>query len=56
MRTIERRLLAIEGSKMSHARLLPDVVPDDTADSEIERLRAGGRRVYRLSDAVELFV
>ena len=56
MRTIERRLLAIEGSKMSHARLLPDVVADDTTDSEIERLRRGGREVHRLIDAVELFV
>ena len=56
MGRLEARLLVLEGATDSHAQLLPDVVPDDTADSEIERLRAGGRRVYRLSDAVELFV
>ena len=56
MRTIERRLLALEGTTDGHARLLPDVVADDTTDSELERLRAGGRLVYRLIDAVELFV
>ena len=56
MRAIERRLQALEGTKDSYARLLPDVVPDDTTDSELERLRRGGREVYRWRDAVELFV
>ena len=56
MGRLEARLRALEGTTDGHARLLPDVVADDTTDSEIERLRRGGRRVYRLSDAVELFV
>ena len=56
MRRLEARLRALEGTTDGHARLLPDVVADDTPDNELERLRAGGRLVYRLSDAVELFV
>ncbi len=56
MTALRRRLLAIEGSKMSHARPLPDVVPDDTTADELERPRAAGREVYRWRDAVELFV
>lgn len=56
MAKIERRLLALEGLKSGHAKPLPQVVPDDTPAEELERLRTGGREVYRLRDAVELFV
>ena len=56
MRTIERRLQVLEGAADSHAKPLPMVVPDDTTADELERLRRGGREVYRWRDAVELFV
>lgn len=56
MRTIERRLQVLEGTTDSHAKPLPMVVPDDTPADELERLRRGGREVYRWRDAVELFV
>ncbi len=53
---LHRRLLALETRDSHHAKQLPDVVGDDTPDSELERLRRAGREVYRMSDAVELFV
>lgn len=56
MSTLHRRLQALEGTKDSHARALPTVLPDDTPEADLDRLRAAGREVYRLSDAVELFV
>ena len=56
MATLESRLLALETRDSDHAKPLPDVVADDTPDHELERLRAGGREVYRMSDAVELFI
>lgn len=56
MATLERRLLALEGTTDNHAKPLPTVLPDDTPADELERLRRGGREVYRWRDAVELFV
>lgn len=56
MKTLESRLVALESLDIDHAKPLPDVVGDDTPDDELERLRSGGREVYRMSDAVELFV
>lgn len=56
MKTLESRLLALESHDGDHAKPLPDVVADDTPDAELERLRRAGREVYRMSDAVELFV
>ena len=53
---LHRRLLALETRDSDHAKPLPDVVADDTPDAELERLRRAGREVYRMSDAVELFV
>ena len=54
---LHRRLLALESfDSGNHAKPLPDVVADDTPDDELERLRRGGREVFRMSDAVELFV
>ena len=54
---LHRRLLALESlDGVDHAKPLPDVVGDDTPDAELERLRRAGREVYRMSDAVELFV
>lgn len=56
MATLERRLQALEGTTDPQAKPLPTVLSDDTPADELERLRSGGREVYRLSDAVELFV
>lgn len=57
MKTLESRLLALESlDGGDHSRPPPDVVADDTPDAELERLRRAGREVYRMSDAVELFV
>ena len=53
---LHRRLLALESLDSDHAKPLPDVVADDTPDEELKRLRRAGREVYRISDAVELFV
>lgn len=43
---LERPYKPIEGQ-------LPDVVPDDTPEADIEALRAGGREVYRMGEFVE---
>ena len=56
MTALRRRLLVLEGTTDPHAKPLPTVVPDDTPAEELERLRRGGREVYRWRDAVELFV
>ena len=56
MRAIEKRLQALEAPPDRDGKPLPDVVADDTPNAELERLRRGGREVYRMSDAVELFV
>ncbi len=56
MNQIERRICALERADSPSAGRLPQVVPDDTPAEELERLRTGGREVYRLRDAVELFV
>lgn len=56
MTTLNARLLALEATDSEHAKPLPTVVPDDTPADELERLRRGGREVYRWRDAVELFV
>ena len=53
---LHRRLLALESLDSDHAKPLPDVVADDVPADELKRLRRGGREVYRMSDAVELFV
>ena len=53
---LHRRLQALETRDSDDAKPLPDVVADDTPDAELERLRRAGREVYRMSDAVELFV
>ena len=56
MRSIEKRLQALEAPPDCNGKPLPDVVADNTPDAQLERLRRGGREVYRWSDAVELFV
>lgn len=56
MTTLHRRLQALECTTDSNAKPLPTVVPDNTPAEELERLRRGGREVYRWSDAVGLFV
>ena len=53
---LHRRLLALESLDSDHAKPLPEVVGDDTPDAELERMRRAGREVYRMSDAVELFI
>ena len=54
--SLSRRLLALEVPPDINGKPLPTVVSDDTPADELERLRSGGREVYRLSDAVEIFV
>lgn len=56
MTALRRRLHALETTTATQAKPLPTVVPDDMPAEELERLRRGGREVYRWSDAVELFV
>lgn len=50
MNALTRRLERLEATDSDHAKPLPDVVPDDTPDSELARLRKHGREVYRESD------
>ena len=56
--SLSRRLEALEATDSNHAKQLPQVVPDDTTDTELARLRTHGREVYRESDPafIELFV
>lgn len=57
MKSLETRLKALETlDGQPRHRPLPIIVADDTPDSELQRLRTGGREVHRMSDAVELFV
>ena len=53
---LSRRLRALEVPPDINGKPLPMVVPDDTSADELERLRRAGLEVYRLSDAVEIFV
>ena len=55
MATLEKRLQALEAIK-PQTRALPTVLPDDTSDADLNRLRAAGVEAYRFSDAVELFI
>ena len=58
MPNLEARLLALENPVNDLARQLPDVVEDETTDTELARLRKQGREVYRESDPafIQLFV
>ena len=56
MNQIERRICALETADNPEAGQLPTILPDDTPDSELERLRAAGVVAYRFSDSVGLFV
>ncbi len=56
MANIEKRLQALEAPPDKDGKPLPTVVPDETPDSELQRLRRAGHEVYRWSDAVEHFV
>ena len=53
---LSRRLRALEVPPDINGKPLPMVVPDDTPADELERLRRAGLEVYRLSDAVEVFL
>ncbi len=46
MNALTRRLEALETTDDDTAKPLPDVVSDDTPDSELIRLRKHGREVY----------
>ena len=49
-----RRLLALESlDGGDYAKPPPQVVPDDTPDAELARLRRHGQEVFRMSDFVE---
>ena len=56
--SLSRRLEALEATDDDTVKQLPEVVPDDTTDTELGRLRKHGREVYRESDPafIELFV
>ena len=59
MARLDARLLALESlGGGDHAKPLPHVVPDGTADKELARLRQHGREVFRESDLdfMDLFV
>lgn len=56
MASIEKRLQALEAPLGMDGNYLPKVVPDETHDSELQRLRRAGHEVYRFSDVLELFV
>ncbi|WP_296446983.1 hypothetical protein [Rhodoferax sp. UBA5149] len=53
MNALTRRLEALEATDSDQAKRLPDVVPDDTPDSELARLRKRGREVLRYSEFLE---
>ena len=50
MKDIERRVQRLEGPREGQDRLLPTIVPDDTPQVEIDRLRRRGGEVYRFGD------
>jgi hypothetical protein len=58
MGVINTRLLKLETMRADKSRELPTVVPDETSDAELARLRANGREVFRESDPsiYDLFV
>lgn len=59
MATLKTRLVALESSGQDgEARHLPQLVPDNTSDAELARLRQHGREVYRESDPafIEIFI
>ena len=59
MASLDARLLALESlGSGDHAKPLPEVVPDNTTDTELARLRQHGREVFRESDPafLDLFV
>ena len=59
MASLDARLMALESlGSGDHAKPLPQVLPDSTADTELARLRQNGREVFRESDLdfMDLFV
>lgn len=58
MGVINTRLLKLETMRTDKSRELPTVVADDVTDSELARIRATGREVFRESDPsiYDLFV
>lgn len=50
MATIDQRLTALETEQEEGFRPLPLVVPEDTSDEELARLKCGGRVLYRSGD------
>lgn len=55
MATLENRVAKLETPPDTEGKPLPQVVADETTDTELQRLRRGGHEVYRFSDVVELF-
>lgn len=47
---LKTRLEALEALRNGHAKPLPEILPDDAPDAELERIRRAGRVVHRLSE------
>ena len=50
MRTIKRRISALEQIEADCRHLLPVILPDDATDEQLEAIRATGRAAFRESD------
>jgi len=48
---LNERLKRLETAQEGGLKLLPLIVPEDTSDAELERLRLGGQAVYRSGDS-----
>ena len=51
---LNERLKRLETEQEGGLKLLPLIVPEDTSDAELVRLRRGGQAVYRSGD-LELY-
>jgi hypothetical protein len=56
MKSLSARIEKLETTEKSHCKLPPLVVDDATTDLELQRLRYGGREVYRLSEMLDILI
>lgn len=50
MKTIDQRLKALETAQEAGLKPMPIIVPEDTSDEKLERLKRNGRAVFRSGD------